>query len=282
MTGRFLEGRVLEGRALEGRVAIVTGAAHGIGAACAGVYAQAGAQVVVADIDVAQGEATVAAIRGTGGNARFIACDVGRSADCSALVAQAVAAFGRLDILHANAGIELCRSVWDTTDADWDRILAINLSGSFWCARAAMRVMRDAGRGGVVTFTASPHAFLTSREIAAYAATKGGQVALMRALALEGAPFGIRVNAVLPGATETPMLLREAEASGDPAALLRIFAAAQPMGRLVQPEEVAKVAAFLASDAASAVTGSSVAADGGLMAAINAGPAISYTGESRG
>lgn len=282
MTGRFLEGRVLEGRVLEGRVAIVTGAAHGIGAACARVYAQAGAQVVVADIDVAQGEATAAAIRGTGGNARFIACDVGRSADCSALVAQAVAAFGRLDILHANAGIELCRSVWDTTDDEWDRILAINLSGSFWCARAAMRVMRDAGRGGVVTFTASPHAFVTSREIAAYAATKGGQVALMRALALEGAPFGIRVNAVLPGATETPMLLREAEASGDPEALLRIFAAAQPMGRLVQPEEVAKVAAFLASDAASAVTGSSVAADGGLMAAINAGPAISYTGESRG
>ena len=185
MTGRFLQGRVLQGRVLEGRVAIVTGAAHGIGAACARVYAQAGAQVVVADIDVAQGEATVAAISGAGGNARFIACDVGRSADCSALVAQAVAAFGRLDILHANAGIELCRSVWDTTDEEWDRILAINLSGSFWCARAAMRVMRDAGRGGVVTFTASPHAFLTSREIAAYAATKGGQVALMRALVAE-------------------------------------------------------------------------------------------------
>ena len=264
MTGRFLQGRVLQGRVLEGRVAIVTGAAHGIGAACARVYAQAGAQVVVADIDVAQGEATVAAISGAGGNARFIACDVGRSADCSALVAQAVAAFGRLDILHANAGIELCRSVWDTTDEEWDRILAINLSGSFWCARAAMRVMRDAGRGGVLTFT------------------EGGQVALMRALALEGAPFGIRVNAVLPGATETPMLMREADASGDPAALLRLFAAAQPMGRLVQPDEVAQVAAFLASDAASAVTGSSVAADGGLMAAINAGPAISYTGESRG
>ena len=265
---------------LQGRVGVVTGAAQGIGAACARVYAQAGAQVVVADIDAEQGEATAAAIRAEGGVARFIACDVARSADCTALVAGAVAAFGRLDILHANAGIELCRSVWDTTDEDWDRILAINLSGSFWCARAAMRVMRDTGTGGVVTFTASPHAFLTSREIAAYAATKGGQVALMRALALEGAPFGIRVNAVLPGATETPMLRREAEASGDPAALMRVFAAAQPMSRLVQPEEVAKVAAFLASDSASGVTGSCVAADGGLMAAINSGPSISYTGES--
>lgn len=269
-------------RFLDGRVAVITGAAHGIGAACARVYAAAGAHVVVADIDAVQGEATAAAIASAGGSARFIACDVARSADCSALVDQAVAAFGRLDIMHANAGIELCRSVWDTTDDEWDRILAINLSGSFWCARQAMRVMRDSGRGGVVTFTASPHAFVTSREIAAYAATKGGQVALMRALALEGAPFGIRVNAVLPGATETPMLMREADASGDPDALLRLFAAAQPMGRLVQPDEVAKVAAFLASDAASGVTGTSVAADGGLMAAINAGPGISYTGASRG
>ena len=268
-------------RFLGGRVAVVTGAAQGIGAACAHVYAQAGAHVVVADINAAAGAATTAAIVGAAGSAIFIACDVARSAECTALIAQAVAAFGRLDILHANAGVELCKSVWDTTDQDWDRILAINLSGSFRCAREAIRVMRDSGSGGVVTFTASPHAFVTSREIAAYAATKGGQVALMRAMALEGAAFGIRVNAVLPGATETPMLLREAEASGDPAALLRIFAAAQPMGRLVQPEEVARVAAFLASDAASGVTGTSVAVDGGLMAAINEGTAISYTGESQ-
>ncbi len=272
----------MSSRFLDGRVAIVTGAAHGIGAACARAYAEAGAVVVVSDVDVAGGEATAAAIRAEGGVASFMACDVSRAPACAALVRESVAAHGRLDILHANAGIELCRSVWDTTDEEWDRILAINLSGSFWCARDAMKVMRDAGRGGVVTMTASPHAFLTSREIAAYAATKGGQVALVRAMALEGAPFGIRVNAVLPGATDTPMLQREAEASGDPAALLALFAAAQPMGRLVRPDEVAKVAAFLASDAASGVTGGCVAADGGLMAAINAGPAISYTGESRG
>lgn len=277
----------MSSRFLDGRVAIVTGAAHGIGAACARAYAEAGAVVVVSDVDVVGGEATAAAIRASGGAASFMACDVSRAGDCAALVRESAAAHGRIDILHANAGIELCRSIWDTTDEEWERILAINLSGSFWCARDAMKVMRAAheagtGRGGVVTMTASPHAFLTSREIAAYAATKGGQVALVRAMALEGAPFGIRVNAVLPGATDTPMLQREAEASGDPAALLALFAAAQPMGRLVRPDEVAKVAAFLASDAASGVTGSSVAADGGLMAAINAGPAISYTGESRG
>jgi NAD(P)-dependent dehydrogenase (short-subunit alcohol dehydrogenase family) len=272
----------MSSRFLDGRVAVVTGAARGIGAACAAAYAEAGALVVVSDVDEEAGEATAAAIRDGGGAAGFVACDVAQAAACAGLVRQVVGEHGRLDIMHANAGIELCRSVWDTTDEEWERILAINLSGSFWCARDAMKAMRAAGRGGVVTMTASPHAFLTSREIAAYAATKGGQVALVRAMALEGAPFGIRVNAVLPGATDTPMLQREAEASGDPAALLALFAAAQPMGRLVRPDEVAKVAAFLASDAASGVTGGCVAADGGLMAAINAGPAISYTGESRG
>ena len=265
-------------RPLAGRVAIVTGGAAGIGLGCAHVYAAHGARVIVADCDATAGEAAVAAIARTGGDACFSALDVADSKACTALVEETVARLGALDIMHANAGVELCRSVWDTEDAEWERVLAVNLSGSFWCARAAMRAMRAAGRGGVVTLTASPHAFMTSREIAAYAASKGGQVALMRALALEGAPYGIRVNALLPGAIETPMLHREAAASSDPVALLRTFAAAQPMGRLGQPEDVANVAAFLASDAAAFVTGSCAAADGGLMAAINSGPAISYTG----
>ena len=266
--------------ALSGRVAIVTGAAAGIGAACAGAYAAQGARVVVADIDAATGAATVAAIAAAGGEAQFRRLDVADSAGCAALVEWTVATFGAIDIMHANAGIELCRSVWDTTDAEWDRVIGVNLSGSFYCARAAMQAMRTAGRPGAVLLTASPHAFMTSREIAAYAASKGGQVALMRALALEGAPFGIRVNDILPGAIETPMLHREAASTNDPAALLATFAAAQPMGRLGQPEDVAKAACFLVSDAASFVTGTCLAADGGLMAAINSGPAISYTGES--
>ncbi len=262
------------------RVAIVTGAGAGIGAACARAYAAQGARVVVADIDAETATATVAAIVAAGGEAHFRPLDVADSAGCAALVAWTVATFGGIDIMHANAGIELCRSVWDTTDAEWDRVIAVNLSGSFYCARAAMQAMRAAGRPGAVLLTASPHAFMTSREIAAYAASKGGQVALMRALALEGAPFGIRVNAILPGAIETPMLHREAASTNDPAALLATFAAAQPMGRLGQPEDVAKAACFLVSDAASFVTGTCLAADGGLMAAINSGPAISYTGES--
>jgi NAD(P)-dependent dehydrogenase (short-subunit alcohol dehydrogenase family) len=234
--------------------------------------------VVVGDIFRDPGAATVAAIAAAGGVAHFVPCDVGRSADCTALVAAAVAAFGKIDILHANAGIELAKSVCDTTDADWDRILAVNLSGSFYCARAAMRAMRDAGRGGVITFTASPHAFVTSLDIAAYAATKGGQVALMRALAQEGAPLGIRANALLPGAIDTPMLRREIVGNPDPAALLRQFAAAHPLNRLGQPDDLGGAAVFLASDDAAFITGTCIAVDGGLMSTINSGPSISYTG----
>jgi NAD(P)-dependent dehydrogenase (short-subunit alcohol dehydrogenase family) len=118
---------------------------------------------------------------------------------------------------------------------------------------------------------------MTSREIAAYAASKGGMVALMRALALEGAPHGIRVNALLPGAIDTPMLHREAAFSRDPSEQLRRFAEAHPISRLGQPDDVAKVAVFLASDDAAFVTGTCIAVDGGLMAALNSGPSISYT-----
>lgn len=262
---------------LAGRIAVVTGAAAGIGRACARAYAAAGATVVVSDIDRPGGEQAAGEIRGAGGTASFVAADVGTSTDCARLIAEAISAFGRVDILHANAGIELCKSVWETTDADWNRVLGINLGGTFFTAREAMRDMRAKGTRGAIVLTASPHAFMTSREIAAYAASKGGQVALMRALALEGAPYGIRVNALLPGAIETPMLHREAAFSPSPIEQLKRFAEAHPMNRLGQPADVAKVAVFLASDDAAFVTGTCVAVDGGLMAAVNSGPSISYT-----
>jgi len=262
---------------LAGKTAVVTGAAAGIGRACAVAYAVAGANVVVSDIDAPGGERVCAQIAEQGGVARFIGADVGRGAECVRLVEQAIAHFGRVDVLHANAGMELCKSVWDTTDADWERVLSVNLSGAFYTAREAMRDMRRREAPGVILMTSSPHAFMTSREIAAYAATKGGMVALMRALALEGAPYGIRANALLPGAIDTPMLRREVACSPDPGAQLRRFAAAHPINRLGQPEDIARVAVFLASDDAAFVTGTCVAVDGGLMAALNSGPSISYT-----
>ncbi|MDR3534404.1 MAG: SDR family NAD(P)-dependent oxidoreductase [Rhodopila sp.] len=263
---------------LDGRVAVVTGGATGIGQACARAFAAAGASVMVGDIDDEGGARTVAEIVATGGTARFMPADMGQAADCAALVGAAEDAFGGIDILHANAGMELCRSIWDTTEEEWDHVMAVNLGGTFHCARAAMRSMRARGRPGVILITASPHAFMTSREIAAYAASKGGQVALMRAIALEGAPYGIRANALLPGAIDTPMLHREAAFAHDPAVMLRRFAEAHPMNRLGRAADIAQVAVFLASDDAGFVTGTCVAVDGGLMATLSAGPAVSYAG----
>jgi NAD(P)-dependent dehydrogenase (short-subunit alcohol dehydrogenase family) len=264
-------------RRLEGRVVVVTGAATGIGRACAFAYAAEGAAVVVGDIDTVEAERTVALLGEAGGTAAFVRTDVASSTDCEALVASTFERFGRLDVVHANAGIELPKNVWDTTDEDWNRVLGVNLSGVFYVCRAAMTRWRDLGRGGVLTITASPHAFMTGKDIAAYAASKGGAVALMRALALEGAAHGIRANALLPGAIDTPMLHREISLASDPEATYRQFAQSMPLGRMGRPEDVAPVAVFLASADAAFVTGACYAADGGIMAALNAGPILAYT-----
>jgi meso-butanediol dehydrogenase / (S,S)-butanediol dehydrogenase / diacetyl reductase len=261
---------------LEGKVAAITGAATGIGRACALAYAAEGAAVVVGDVNVEDGRATVAAIEQAGGRAAFVQADVASSEACAAVVREAVERFGGLDVMHANAGIELCKSVLDTSDEEWQRVIDVNQSGVFYCCREAMRHMRENG-GGSIVITASPHAFATAREIAAYASSKGGIVALMRAVALEGAPMGIRANAILPGAIQTPMIDREVAFASDPEEQLRRFAEAHPLGRMGQPEDMAPVAVFLASDDAGFVTGASIAAEGGLMAALNSGSGVSYT-----
>ena len=260
---------------LEGRVIAITGAATGIGRACAIAYAAEGAAVAVGDVDVGEAQATVAAVKDAGGRATFLETDVADSAACAALVRAAVDEFGRLDVMHANAGIELCKTIVDTTDEDWARVIAVNQSGVFYCCREAMRHMRTVG-GGTITITASPHAFVTGREIAAYASSKGGIVALMRAVAIEGGPDGIRANAILPGAIHTPMLEREAAVAGEPAEQFEHFGAIAPLGRMGQPEDIAPAAVFLATDEASFITGTCLTADGGLMAALNNGQALSY------
>jgi NAD(P)-dependent dehydrogenase (short-subunit alcohol dehydrogenase family) len=260
---------------LDGKVVAITGAATGIGRACAIAYAAEGAAVVVGDVDVAEAEVTVTSVTDAGGRAAFIETDVADSAACAALVRAAVDEFGRLDVMHANAGIELCKTIVDTTDDDWARVIAVNQSGVFYCCREAMRHMRAAG-GGAITITASPHAFATGREIAAYASSKGGIVALMRAVAIEGGADGIRANAILPGAIDTPMLEREVAAAGDPRQQFEHFGTIAPLGRMGQPEDIAPAAVFLATDDARFITGTCLAADGGLLAALNNGPALSY------
>lgn len=260
---------------LDGKVVAITGAATGIGRACALAYAAEGAAVLVGDVDTTEANATVKAIEAADGRAAFLETDVSDSLACAALVGEAVERFGGLDVMHANAGIELCKTLLDTTDDDWARVIAVNQTGVFYCCREAMRQMRASG-GGAILITASPHAFATGREIGAYASSKGGIVALMRAVAIEGGPDGIRANALLPGSINTPMLERELAFAGDPGAQFEHFATTAPLGRMGQPGDIAPAAVFLASDEAAFVTGTCLAADGGLMAALNNGPALSY------
>ncbi len=259
----------------DGKVAIVTGGAAGIGGATAQAFAREGATVYVFDNNRAEGERTAARIRAEGGIAHFHEGDVADESDVRALVNAAVEAHGRLDVMHANAGIEWAKKVVDTSLKDWERVIAVNLTGVYLASRFALTRMLERRSGSIIT-TCSPHALSTVPDAGAYAASKGGVLALTRALALEAAPHGIRVNALLPGAIDTPMLHREAEVSPDPGQQLERFAAIHPLNRLGRPEEIAEVALFLASDAASFITGAAIPVEGGLLAGQPSGPPLSY------
>ena len=198
-----------------------------------------------------------------------LACDDTRH------IEQVVDEFARLDVLHANAGIEWTKTIAETTSDEWRRVVDVNLGGMYLTSRYAMIEMRAQG-GGAIVMTSSPHALVTSPDSGAYAASKGGVSALMRALALEGADGGVRVNAVLPGAIDTPMVRREAAVAKDPEEQMRRFGLIHPLARLGRPEEVAEGVLFLASDAASFITGTSLAIDGGLLAAAPSGPPLAY------
>jgi NAD(P)-dependent dehydrogenase (short-subunit alcohol dehydrogenase family) len=258
-----------------GQVACVAGGATGIGAASARMFALAGAKVVIADVNMAEAGATVAAIKAEGGTVRAVGCDVGDEAQVNGLMAGILEREGRLDVAHANAGLESMQKATEASLAHWERVLNVNLTGVFLVCRTALRHMYTRGSGSVI-ITSSPHAMATVPDAAAYAASKGGVHALMRALALEAAPHGIRVNAIIPGTIDTPMVQREIQAAASPEEQIKKFAASHPLGRLGRPEEVAAAALFLASDAASFITGSAISVDGGLMAALPSGPALAY------
>jgi NAD(P)-dependent dehydrogenase (short-subunit alcohol dehydrogenase family) len=262
-------------RRFEGRVVVVTGGAAGIGAASARAFAAEGAATFVLDRDADAGADLERSSAGNGAVLRFGRGDVTSEHDVRAIVDEAVRTCGRLDVMHANAGIEWTKGIADTTPDEWARVLDVNLTGVYLAARCALIQMIEQ-RGGSIVITASPHALVTLPDAGAYAASKGGVLALTRALALEGAPHGVRVNALLPGAIDTPMLRREMEASSDPERQLERFAAIHPLNRLGRSEEVAAVALFLASDAASFVTGAALAVDGGMLAAQPSGPPVSY------
>jgi glucose 1-dehydrogenase len=247
---------------LDGKVAIVTGGARGIGLAVARRFIAEGAKVVIGDIDTA-GEAQARAL---GPGCRFVTADVGKAADANALVAAASASFGSLDVLVSNAGIIHAADFLDLAEQDFDRVLRVNLKGAFLVGQAAARQMVaqvKAGRaGGAIINMSSINAAVAIPNQAPYCVSKGGLSQLTKVMALSLAPHGIRVNAIGPGSIMTPMM---ATIATDNEAKRRVLSRT-PLGRIGEADEVASVAAFLASDAASYVTGEIIYVDGGRLA----------------
>jgi NAD(P)-dependent dehydrogenase (short-subunit alcohol dehydrogenase family) len=246
---------------LEGRAGLVTGAASGIGRACAIRFAQEGAAVVVADLESARAgaEETVQAIRDQGGDAAFVACDVSRAEDCERVVAETVERYGRLDYAHNNAGIGVHKRLHETADDEFDRVIAVNLRGTFLGMKHQIRHMLEAG-GGAIVNTSSNAGLRAVRLLSAYTASKHGIGGLTKNAAVEYADEGIRVNAVCPGAIMTPLMARESPDRQQE--ILR----PQALSRFGAPEEVAAAVVWLCSDDASFVTGIEMPVDAGSVA----------------
>jgi NAD(P)-dependent dehydrogenase (short-subunit alcohol dehydrogenase family) len=249
-----------------GKVGIVTGAGMGIGAAIARALAAEGAAVAAFDRDKDAVEGVAAEIEAAGGRAIAIGGSVTDAADAQRAVAQAVAAFGGLDVLVNNAGVVIYGEVPDYAERDWDTVVDTNLKGQFLMAKYAVPQLRARGGGAIVNM-ASVQALASQREVASYAASKGGVVSLTKSLALDHAQDRIRVNCVLPGSVRTPMLRRAAAlAPGDPEETIETWGRIHPRGTVIEPEEIAAVVLFLLSSDASAMTGAAVVADAGLTA----------------
>ena len=245
------------------RIAVVTGAGSGIGRATALMFAREGARVAVVDLEEATAKATAEEIERAGGQALAMRADVSKGADNEAVVGQTLARWSRLDIFYANAGVpQFPTPIEDVEEATFDRIMSVNVKGVFLGAKYALRVMKGQ-KSGVFLVTASTSAIRPRPGVQSYSASKGAVVTLVKSLALESAPFGVRVVAIAPVATETPMLATfMGKTVVDEEGMTR-YRATVPLGRLNTPDDLARAAVFLPSDDAAMLTGPCVEVDGG-------------------
>ena len=248
---------------LEGKVAVVTGAATGIGRAAAVLFAREGARVVFGDVNDVEADETLRLVGQAGGDAIFVHCDVRQGDDVRRLVAAAVTTHGRLDVMMNNVGVNFYGKVHETSEEDWAACLNLNLGGVYRGMREAIPHLLRGGGGSIVN-TASNQGLVAFNGFAAYAAAKGGIVQLTRQAALDYAPDGIRVNCICPGAVRTPMNPELLDPSLDGGARLERSSSRIPMLRIGEPEEIAQAALYLASDESSWMTGLALVIDGGV------------------
>ena len=249
---------------LTDRVAIVTGAAKGIGRGCAEVLAAAGAHVVVADVDSENGQAVAAAVNsaGTGGSGLFVHTDVRSSAAVEAMVAAAVDRWGRLDVLVNNAGWHNSKGLLECSEEDWDSILELNLKSVFLCSKAAFPALKES-RGAIISI-GSMVGLIGQQDSVAYTASKGAIISMTRSLALDVAAYGVRANCICPGMVDTPLLEEYLQMQSNPEQRRQEFAAMHPLDRIGTPTDIARAVLFLASDAAEFITGTILPVEGGV------------------
>jgi NAD(P)-dependent dehydrogenase (short-subunit alcohol dehydrogenase family) len=257
----------MPGGALEGKVAAVTGAGSGLGRAAAVAFAEAGADVVVNDVDGAGLPDTAAAVEKAGGKALAHVGDVSDMGAVKELVAGAVEELGGLDVMHANAAIDITRTLEEISEEEMDATLDVNLKGPLLCAQQAIPAIRNRG-GGSIVFVSSVQGYQGLPGSVTYAGAKAALIAAARTLSVEVGGDGIRVNAIVPGTIDTPMLNRHVElmSAADRDDFIARVQAANSLGRVGRPEEIAAAAVFLASESSSYVTGSALTVDGGFLA----------------
>jgi NAD(P)-dependent dehydrogenase (short-subunit alcohol dehydrogenase family) len=251
--------------ALSGKVALITGAASGIGRATARLFAREGAAVAIADVNLQAGKAVAEEIIETGGHSFVEQADVAQSADCQRVVERTMRQFGAIHVLFNNAGIIRRASVLELSEQDWDQVMAVNVKSIFLMSRQVIPIMAKAGGGSIIN-TASGWGLVGGARAAAYCASKGAVVLLTKAMAIDHGPQNIRVNCICPGDTDTGMLRHEAQQLGEREDNLLAESARRPLGRIGKPEEIAQAALYLATDASSFVTGTALVVDGGGLA----------------